>query len=607
MVSIFRITHQISSDLNSLQDYLIPAPVQPTTAVDESGSGSTGAERVLVSGDGETVTTTTASGSATQARTVLSAGTASGGATSPFVINITYDASVSSAPAGFKTAITAAVQYLESQFSDAVTINIKVGYGEVNGQQLGAGALGESLTYLSSYSYTQLTAALRTDAKSATDTAAVASLPSSNPTGGSFWTSSAQAKALGLAGPSTATDGFVGFSATNAFDYTESDGITAGQYDFFGTALHELTEVMGRMMLTGGSIGGTANSNYLLDLLHYSAAGTHSYSASTPGYFSIDGGKTNLGGFNTVRGGDAGDWGSAMGNDAFNAFSSPGVVNGPSSADLTLLDAIGWDRAGVSAATISIALATDTGASSADRVTSNATLTGMAAANAVVTLTEGGTTLGTATATAKGAWTFTPASLTQGSHSIVATEVVSGQTVSNTFNFTYDSIAPGVTIGLVQDTGVSATDQITSNVALTGVTEPGSSVKLLEGTKVLGTVTANSQGVWSFTPTGLAVGIHKIVATTQDIAGNVGSATLTMAYAPAEATGTVVSQATKSLSGADSRGSLAAGLPFGSVTRVGGLSTDAYNYVLGGTSANLFKLTSSPDNSRVADGHGTSR
>ena len=54
-------------------------------------------------------------------------------ATSPFVINITWDTSVQSAPAGFMAGVLAAAQYLESQFSDAVTLNLDIGYGEVNG------------------------------------------------------------------------------------------------------------------------------------------------------------------------------------------------------------------------------------------------------------------------------------------------------------------------------------------------------------------------------------------------------------------------------------------------------------------------------------------
>ena len=172
---------------------------------------------------------------------------------------------------------------------------------------------------------------LKADAKDATDSSVVASLPSTNPTGGAFWATTAQAKALGLASATnTAVDGYVGFSSTYQFDYDASDGISG--YDFNGTVLHELTEVMGRALATGRTIGSTANSSYAYDLLHYSAPGVRDFSASTPGYFSVDNGGTSIAAFNPQSGGDAGDWSSSMGNDSANAFSYSGVVNAFSAA-----------------------------------------------------------------------------------------------------------------------------------------------------------------------------------------------------------------------------------------------------------------------------------
>jgi len=49
----------------------------------------------------------------------------------------------------------------------------------------------------------------------------------------------------------------------------------------------------------------------------------------------------------------------------------------------------------------------------------------------------------------------------------------------------------------------------------------------IDGTAVLATVTANAQGAWSFTPSGLADGAHTIVASQTDAFGNTGSASLT--------------------------------------------------------------------------------
>ena len=263
-----------------------------------------------------------------------------------FVINITYNSCVANAPAGFTSAVTAGIQYLESQFTDPITININVGWGEVGGSSLDPGGLlGESLTYLSSYTYTQIRNALAADAKTSDDASAVASLPTNAPVSGTFWLSTAQAKAVGLMGASVATDGYVGFSSSVTWDFNSSDGVTGGQYDFFATFVHEITEVMGRSLLTGGTIGSINNSYELLDLFHYSASGTRTFSGTTAGYFSIDGGATNLNNFNTFSGGDSGDWASSAGNDAFLAFSSSGVANAMSPTDLRVMDAIGWDAA----------------------------------------------------------------------------------------------------------------------------------------------------------------------------------------------------------------------------------------------------------------------
>ena len=65
------------------------------------------------------------------------------------IFNITYDPSVSGAPAGFVTTINAVASFFQSTFTDSVTVNIDVGYGEVDGQSLSGGALGESITFLS--------------------------------------------------------------------------------------------------------------------------------------------------------------------------------------------------------------------------------------------------------------------------------------------------------------------------------------------------------------------------------------------------------------------------------------------------------------------------
>jgi hypothetical protein len=264
---------------------------------------------------------------------------------SPFVINISWDASVASAPAGFTSGVIAAAQYLESQFTNAVTLNISVGYGEVGGYALGGNDLGESGTNLTSTTYSAILNGLKSDATSATDTSVLASLPATSPVNGTFYVTTSEAKVLGLTSPNaTGVDGYIGLSSTIPFTYNDTNGVAGGTYDFNGTVLHEITELMGRALYDGYQYG-TTNLYNLYDMLHYSAPGVRDFSVSTPGYFSPDGGVTNLGEFNTGSG-DGGDWASSMGNDSFDAVANSGVINGISAGDLTVLDALGWNLAG---------------------------------------------------------------------------------------------------------------------------------------------------------------------------------------------------------------------------------------------------------------------
>ncbi|MCX7382828.1 MAG: NF038122 family metalloprotease [Alphaproteobacteria bacterium] len=337
------------------------------------------AQRVLYSSDDEAGSAAIANGPGGGSSGV----TVSASAASPFIINISWNTSVAAAPAGFKDGVLAAVQYLQSQFTDAVTINISVGYGEVNGTALDSGSLGSSASFLAPTTYGTLRSAVIADAITADDKAAAASLPATSPVSGALWTTTADAKALGLiTANGTATDGFVGFSSTLPFTY--SGAIAAGSYDFNGVVMHELTEVMGRGLLTGSTVGGSTPSDELMDLFHFSAPGVREFSAGTPGYVSADGGATVIGTFNSFGSGDAGDWSSAMGNDAFNAFSSSGVVNPVSPADLRTVDIIGWNLASgvlltglkVSAATASLNAAQATAGLVANAALANITQIG---------------------------------------------------------------------------------------------------------------------------------------------------------------------------------------------------------------------------------------
>ncbi|UQR65125.1 Ig-like domain-containing protein [Bradyrhizobium sp. C-145] len=182
------------------------------------------------------------------------------------------------------------------------------------------------------------------------------------------------------------------------------------------------------------------------------------------------------------------------------------------------------------APTVTAALADDTGASSSDKITSDSSLSGSGDANAVVHFTVDGSPIAaTAVADGSGHWSFTPTGLADGSHTIVASETdAAGNTGTASLSFTLDTTAPVVTAALADDTGTSSSDKITSDPALAGSGDANAVVHFtVDGTPIAATVTAKSNGHWSFTPTGLADGSHTIVASETDAAGNIGTASLT--------------------------------------------------------------------------------
>jgi NAD(P)-dependent dehydrogenase (short-subunit alcohol dehydrogenase family) len=109
-------------------------------------------------------------------------------------INVTFDQNQNSLPAGFVAAVNFVVNYYDNLFTNNTTINIHVGFGEISGQALGSGALGES--YAAQYvlaSYSSVRNALLAQGAPGAST-----LPSSSPLAGSLYLAQAEAQALGL-------------------------------------------------------------------------------------------------------------------------------------------------------------------------------------------------------------------------------------------------------------------------------------------------------------------------------------------------------------------------------------------------------------------------
>ena len=267
--------------------------------------------------------------------------------------NLTYAPGIANAPDGFKATVEAVAAFFESTFTDPVTINVKVERG------LTGGLLGHSEYALTGpYTFAQITSALAQETHSGSDVIALAHLPTVDPISGThaYYMTSAQAKALGLQGASDALDGTVQFANNPPFDYDRSDGITPGSYDFYGTVAHEFSEVMGRELNAIGNEvqTGKPNGYYPFDLFKYSAAGVPTFVGTTPGYFSPDGGVTNLDNFNADSDDDFGDWASSAGDDAFRAFSDTGVINAVTPTDIVVMDVIGWDAAPGSAGGVAL-------------------------------------------------------------------------------------------------------------------------------------------------------------------------------------------------------------------------------------------------------------
>ncbi|MFA1017282.1 BapA/Bap/LapF family large adhesin [Enterobacter sp. SAT-E-asb] len=161
------------------------------------------------------------------------------------------------------------------------------------------------------------------------------------------------------------------------------------------------------------------------------------------------------------------------------------------------------------------------------------TLNGTATANATVTVYENGQPVGTVQADGTGAWSFTPSTpLASGSHTWTATVTDAAGNVSpNSPDFTLivDTTAPNAPVisQAIDDVG-SITGPLTSGQTtddtvprLTGTSEPFATVKIYEGTTLVGTGTADGSGSWSILlTTTLANGPHSFTAQATDAAGN---------------------------------------------------------------------------------------
>ncbi|WP_449466932.1 Ig-like domain-containing protein [Stenotrophomonas humi] len=190
---------------------------------------------------------------------------------------------------------------------------------------------------------------------------------------------------------------------------------------------------------------------------------------------------------------------------------------------------------------ISIDGATDnvgslTGAISNGGVTDDATPTlhGKATAGGIVKIYEGSVLLGEVTANAEGKWSLElPNGLSEGAHSLTATvttDTSAEGAPTPAFNLTVDLSAPdkpsitevGDDVGSIQGPIANGASTDDTTPTLKGQAEANSTVHIHDNGKLIGSVQADNNGLWSFTPTTpLNGGSHDFTVTSEDKAGNV--------------------------------------------------------------------------------------
>ncbi|MGK8209957.1 Ig-like domain-containing protein [Enterobacter hormaechei] len=163
-------------------------------------------------------------------------------------------------------------------------------------------------------------------------------------------------------------------------------------------------------------------------------------------------------------------------------------------------------------------------------------ISGTAKAGSTVTIMDGSNVLGTTTAGADGAWSFTPSvDLGRGDHTFTATakDPTGNESASSSWTVTIDTDAP---VKPTIDAALDDVGSVQGNLAnggttddptptLSGKAEAGSTVKIYDQNGLLGEVTAKADGTWSFSPVAkLPEGEHRFHVTATDRAGNTSAA-----------------------------------------------------------------------------------
>ncbi|MGQ3209960.1 MAG: beta strand repeat-containing protein [Shinella sp.] len=204
------------------------------------------------------------------------------------------------------------------------------------------------------------------------------------------------------------------------------------------------------------------------------------------------------------------------GGAASSSFDSDGLADGEHTVEVTQTDAAGnvsttrsitftLDRTALAPV---LALTSDTGSSSTDKITSSGALTMTRESGATLSYVVDG---GTASSS------YDPSTLADGTHTVevVQTDLAGNVSDAGSITFTIDKTVLAPALALTSDTGASSIDKITSSGALTITKENGATLSYI----VDGGAASSS-----YDPSALANGTHTVEVVQTDVAGNVSDA-----------------------------------------------------------------------------------